>query len=204
MDTPSTGSPGWIVTDLDLYTTTVVYASTNEVATYSNSSLAAYRVINAARSKRAAVNIPLKYPIDTSYKKLQVYKGAVEEFIKSRPREWGTLLSFRATLVEVDLGYIQYNLCSEHRESWQQAGVIGQSKAELTSFCIELANQMNMRYQSPPMPINLNMTSGAGEASKPPAIDMLPVRAVPSLPGVHQREGESVDWKAVASAMFET
>ena len=189
------------MTDVDLYTTTVLYASTNEVATYSNSSLAVYRIINAARSKRAAVNIPLKYPIDASYKKLQVYKGAVEEFIKSRPREWGALLSFRATLVEVDLGYIQYNLCAEHRESWQQASVVGQSKAELTSFCLELANQMNMRYQSPPMPINLNMTSG--DVSQDVLLGLNHPGPSQTLPVLQPCDGDSVDWKAVASAMFE-
>lgn len=53
VDTPGTGSPGWIVKDVDLFTTTVVYASSNETATYSNGSLAAMRIINAARSPQA-------------------------------------------------------------------------------------------------------------------------------------------------------
>lgn len=55
IDVTNTGSPGWIVKDIGLYTTTVIYGSTNEVATYSNSSLAASRIINAARSPKASL-----------------------------------------------------------------------------------------------------------------------------------------------------
>ena len=50
IDTSGAGSAGWVVKDVDLFTTTVVYGATNEVATYSNGSLASYRIINAARS----------------------------------------------------------------------------------------------------------------------------------------------------------
>jgi hypothetical protein len=86
-DTQSTGSPGWIVRDINLYTTTVMLGATNEVATYSNGALAASRIINGARSHKANVNFNLKFPIYTSYRKLQIFKSAMEQFIKARPRE---------------------------------------------------------------------------------------------------------------------
>lgn len=38
-DTSATGSAGWIIKDVTLFSTTVVFGSTNEVATCSNSSL---------------------------------------------------------------------------------------------------------------------------------------------------------------------
>lgn len=84
---PFTGSAGWIVKDVDLYSTTVIFGSTNEVATYSNGSLASSRIINAARSPQATLLFYLKFPIDTPYDKLQVFKAALEKFIKARPRE---------------------------------------------------------------------------------------------------------------------
>jgi small-conductance mechanosensitive channel len=86
-DTLSTGSQSWVVKDIDLYTTTVVLGATNEVSTISNGSLAGLRIINCARSPKASLSTLLKFPIDVSYTKLQVFKSAVEKFIKARPRE---------------------------------------------------------------------------------------------------------------------
>lgn len=86
-DTSTTGSPGWIVKDITLFTTTVAYCSTNEVATYSNGSLVNYRIINGARSRKAYVGITLQFPIDAPYQKLQVFKSAIEKFVEARPRE---------------------------------------------------------------------------------------------------------------------
>ena len=95
---PAGGSPGWVVKDIDLFTTTyvsplphnfrlslsylllltfcycgvamdtsVLYGTTNEVATYSNGSLANSRIINMARSPKANMHFLFKFPIDTSY-----------------------------------------------------------------------------------------------------------------------------------------
>lgn len=43
------------------------------------------------------------------------------------------------------------------RESWQKIVSLLVSKAEVSSFCLELAKKMNMRYRSPPLPVNLSM-----------------------------------------------
>ena len=86
-DTSSTGSPGWIVKDIDLFTTTVVLGATNEVATHTNGSLARSRIINSARSHQAVLSFLLKFPINTPYSKLQIFKAAMERFVKARPRE---------------------------------------------------------------------------------------------------------------------
>ncbi|GKY96897.1 hypothetical protein MPSEU_000648700 [Mayamaea pseudoterrestris] len=211
VDTPSSGSPGWIVKDVDLFTTTVLYGSTNEVATYSNSTLASCRIINGARSPKASVNFTIKFPMDVSYKKTQVFKGAVEEFIKARPREWRSLVAFRANRVEVDFGFVEYSVCAEHRESWQHLTMVNNSKADLTSFCLELSKKMNMRFRSPPMPIDLNFMGGAGWNSQ---IDQLMNNSQGPSPRPSGEDDErlpsrersntveSVDWRAV-SEMFE-
>jgi len=52
-DTSGDGSSTWFVDKVTLFTTTVRFATTNEVATYSNGSLAPLRIINANRSPKA-------------------------------------------------------------------------------------------------------------------------------------------------------
>ena len=214
VDTPASGSPGWIVKDVDLFTTTVLYASTNETATIANSTLAACRVINGARSPKASISISIKFPLESSYKKLQVFRGAVEGFVKARPREWRAFNSFRATRVEVDLGFVEYSICTEHRESWQAAGIISQSKAELTSFCLELSKKMGMRYRSPPKPVDLtfngsgtNVASGNDAGAEMseflPGLSAAAYETQPLMGRERSNTVESVDWRTV-SAMFDT
>jgi hypothetical protein len=95
----------------------VVLAATNEMATYSNGSLASSRIINAARSPQAFLYFLLKFPIDTPYEKLKVFRGCLEKFVTARPREWMSMSAFRATRVEADLGFVEYIVVGQHRES---------------------------------------------------------------------------------------
>ena len=66
------------------------------------------------------------------------------------------MAGFRATRVEADAGYIEYKIVVQHREKWQNIGPILQSKADLSSFCLEATKKLDMRYESPPMPVNLS------------------------------------------------
>jgi hypothetical protein len=54
----------------------------------------------------------------------------------------------------------------KHRDSWQNIGVVLQSKADVTSFCLELTKKLEMRYRSPPLPVELNVTSRAEDVGK--------------------------------------
>jgi hypothetical protein len=67
-----------------------------------------------------------------------------------------SFLAFRATRVEADLGFVEHVVVAQHRESWQNLGALLESKAQLSSFALELSKKMDMRYVSPPMPIDLN------------------------------------------------
>eukprot|EP00571_Detonula_confervacea_P004055 CAMPEP_0172329148 /NCGR_PEP_ID=MMETSP1058-20130122/60728_1 /TAXON_ID=83371 /ORGANISM="Detonula confervacea, Strain CCMP 353" /LENGTH=1223 /DNA_ID=CAMNT_0013046305 /DNA_START=38 /DNA_END=3710 /DNA_ORIENTATION=- len=158
-DTDSNGSSTWYVDKVSLFTTTVRFATTNEVATYSNGSLAVLRIINANRSPKAIISVLIKFGLETPFNKIMVFRTAVENFIKARPREWIALAGFRATRVEADYGYVEYKIVAQHRESWQNIGPVLQSKADLSSFCLEATKKLNMKYESPPMPVNL-ATSG--------------------------------------------
>ena len=149
------GAPGWIVKDITLYHTTIVYW-TQEVATVSNGSIANSRIINASRSPQAVLNFLQKFPIDVPLKKVQIFQTALEKFIKARPREWLSFLAFRPTRVEADGAFVEYIVVAQHRENWANVGAILTSKAELQSFCLELSKKMGMRYVPPALPVDLN------------------------------------------------
>jgi small-conductance mechanosensitive channel len=97
---------GWIVKDVDLFTTTVVFTNTNERATVSNGSIASSRIINMARSKKAILSITNKFSTVVQFNKIQIFEEALRKFVRDRPREWASFIAFRATAVMSDLGYI--------------------------------------------------------------------------------------------------
>lgn len=156
-DTDKDGSTSWFVEQISLFSTTLKNAATNEVATLSNSSLAPLRIINAARSPKAVKTLRLKFAIDVSLDKIKLFGSSVEEFIKERPREWIKMACFRPTLIEADLGFVQYIVVLQHQESWQNIGSIKKSLADVASFCLELSKKLEMKYHTPPIPVNLSL-----------------------------------------------
>lgn len=166
-ETSANGSSGWIVEKVTLTTTTVYWGATNERATLSNGAIANLRVINAARSPKATIYAHMKFGIDTHHKKIQVFRTAAEQYLKRRPREWCAFIGFRPSDVVIDRGFIAYTLIAQHRESWQRIGAILKSKANLTTFMLEVSKQMGLRYLSPPLPVNLRIqdASAALEAA---------------------------------------
>jgi len=201
-DTEGSGSAGWIVKDVTLYHTTVVYGSSSEVATYSNGSLASSRIINHARSPQAILWFMMKFPYDTPYEKFKVFKGAIEKFIKARPREWLSFAGFRSNRVEIDSGFVEYIIIAVHRESWQSIGALKQSKADLTSFTLELSKKMGMQYSAPPLPVDLTMKQGFSNISDvAPSVPVEQQRGVGSAEDASQGSG-SMDIGSIA-AMFD-
>jgi hypothetical protein len=116
-DTLASGSPTCFVRDVNLFTTTVVFATTNERATLSNGSLATSRIINAARSPKALLYVYLKFGTEVPYEKIQIFQESLTQFVKARPREWLNLSGFRATNIQADQGYIEYVVVLQHRDS---------------------------------------------------------------------------------------
>lgn len=156
-DTSPGGSAGWFVRDLNLHTTTVVFATTGELATLNNGIMATARIINAARSPKAVLFVFLKFSVESSVNRIKVFEEAVRKYVKSKPREWISLNGFRPTRIEADLGYVEYSIAVQHRESWQQVPILLDSRANLASFCLELSKKLDLRYTSPPLPVDLNV-----------------------------------------------
>jgi len=97
----------------------------------------------------------MKFGIDVPYEKIILFRSAVESFVKARPREWLQFLAFRANQIQSDLAYVEYSIVMQHVEGWQNIGAILTSKADLSSYCLELSKKLDMRYEAPPLPVNL-------------------------------------------------
>ena len=155
MDTNIQGSVGWIVQKVTLFETVATWVPTLEKASFSNGSLANSRIINWRRSPNAKVNIQLHFPIETKYEQIEVFKRAVEEFMKLRPREWLQLNGFRVNRILTEQSYMQVVLLIQHRDSWQNIAQIQDSKSNLVTYCSEVQKKLGMEYKAPALPVDL-------------------------------------------------
>jgi hypothetical protein len=138
---------GWVVEKYDLLTTTLRSSSSNEVSTFANSSLANSQIINRARSKHAVVQLVLQFGIAfASSNEFETFKSELESFMWSRPREWLSFDGLHLSSVLTELNLVEFVLLAQHRESWQSALAIRQSKAELQRFGAELQKKMERKH----------------------------------------------------------
>eukprot|EP00547_Thalassionema_nitzschioides_P012517 CAMPEP_0194260580 /NCGR_PEP_ID=MMETSP0158-20130606/45583_1 /TAXON_ID=33649 /ORGANISM="Thalassionema nitzschioides, Strain L26-B" /LENGTH=957 /DNA_ID=CAMNT_0039000675 /DNA_START=52 /DNA_END=2923 /DNA_ORIENTATION=+ len=149
------GTPTWFVENVDLFTTTLRFAGTNEVATVANSSLAACRIVNANRSPNAKVKITLRFGVNVDKEKVDEFNLNVLQYGKDRPREFLTEIELSATSIEVQFGYVEYVLSAQHIESWQNMAAVWKTKVELTMHCHELTKELGMTYTTPALPVQL-------------------------------------------------
>ena len=151
------GSTQWIVRDINLFTTTVIYSYTNETATLSNGSIANSRVMNGARSLPAILYVKLKFSVDTSFEKIEIFREALSQYVDKRPREWVKLYKITNLNVQADQGYVDYLISFQHVHNWQQLDTLAHSRSQAKYFCHELSKQLEIRYTSPPLPVDLRI-----------------------------------------------
>ena len=82
-DNPN-GSIGWIIQRVTLFETVGTWVPTLERASFNNGSLASSQIINWRRSPNARMNVQLNFPIETKYEQLEIFKSAIEEYIRIR------------------------------------------------------------------------------------------------------------------------
>jgi hypothetical protein len=70
--------------------------------------------------------------------------------------------------VVVEKGYINYVTIAQHRNSWQDIGGVLVSKAGLVAYSLEVAKQLDLRFVSPPLPVDLNVTNSSREGELTP------------------------------------
>jgi hypothetical protein len=97
----------------------------------------------------------LHFPIETKYEQIEIFKKAVEEFMKVRPREWLQLNGFRVNRILTEQSYMQVTLLIQHRDSWQNIAQILDSKSNLVTYCSEVQKKLGMQYKAPALPVDL-------------------------------------------------
>ncbi|KAL7557213.1 hypothetical protein ACA910_001281 [Epithemia clementina (nom. ined.)] len=155
------GSTQWIVENVDLLSTTARLVYTNEVANFSNGSLARSRLINMNRSPDPVVYVYVRFQTDVPYSTITIFRSALEIFVEDRPQEWAGLLGFRTSRVEAQLNFVEYIVILQHRLTWQSLIPIKESRAAVASFCVEIQKQLGCHYSAPPMPVEITMNTNA-------------------------------------------
>lgn len=143
--------------DINLFYTTIRFGATREVATVANGVISRCRIINADKSDKAQLIIHIKFGVDVPLSKVMLFKSAVQSFIHDRPQEFCKNVGFRLSRVETDLGFVEYVVVVQSRYSWAKITPVLESKGKVASFCLEVQKKLDMRYISPPMPVNLTV-----------------------------------------------
>jgi len=85
--------------------------------------------------------------------------------------------------VQPEQGFVEYKIIMQHRESWQQIGALLTSKADVQLYAYELGIEMEMSFESPPLPVILDrpmpkQNNNSGDAVERAALS---VTGVPDL-----------------------
>lgn len=86
--------------------------------------------------------------------------------MKARPREWLALNGFRANRIFPEKGYVEYLIVIMHRDGWQMIGQVLDSKANLSSYCMEVTKQLGLTYRAPPLPVDLTYAKASTDFQK--------------------------------------
>jgi Mechanosensitive ion channel len=117
-DTTSTASPGgnvdmssctWFVEDINLSTTTLRFARTNEVSTMNNWAIAGSKIINCNRSPGALVVLNLILHVSIFEKTtLDEFQAELQQYVMTHPRIWDSLVFCRHDSVDADLEQVSF------------------------------------------------------------------------------------------------
>lgn len=144
----------------------MVFSYTNEIATLSNGSIANSRVMNGARSLPAIVYVTLRFGVDTGFDKFEIFREALSQYVDRRPREWSKLYPMISSNVQADQGFVEYLVCLQHVNNWQQLDSINLSRSQAKFFCHELSKKLDMRYKSPALPVDLSIDRPLADLEK--------------------------------------
>mmetsp|Transcript_6362 Transcript_6362/g.13250 ORF Transcript_6362/g.13250 Transcript_6362/m.13250 type:complete len:903 (-) Transcript_6362:51-2759(-) len=151
------GSTHWLVEKIDLMKTVAKLTGTNELASFSNGSLARTRLFNMNRSPDAVVYVKTRFALNVPYSTIMIFRSAVEKFVEKRPQEWIGMLGFRTNRVEVELNFVEYTIVLKHQNAWQNILPVLESKAAVASFCMEAQKKLGCHYQAPPMGVEITI-----------------------------------------------
>lgn len=127
------------------------YGQTNEVATVSNGTLAASRIVNCNRSPNAIVLFDLLLHIKLlEDENAALFVSSIEKYIAEHPRIWDCMILWRYDRFDADMEQVFCRIGLRHRNSWQDAGRILRDKGELLKFIHQLGDSMDVNFGSVP------------------------------------------------------
>eukprot|EP00980_Cylindrotheca_fusiformis_P002337 scaffold543_cov119-Cylindrotheca_fusiformis.AAC.4 len=147
---PTNPADSWFVEDISLFSTTIRFAGSNEVASVSNGSIATSRITNCARSKNAMIYLPLTMHISMhDGLNVEKFKDGLQHFVNDNPEAFDGLAFFALNTLNPNLESVIYDLCVRSRHSWQEAGRVLEDRGRLFQYSMELAKEMNVYYDAP-------------------------------------------------------
>ena len=150
--------------DINLTTTTLRFAATNEVSTINNSSLSEARIINCARSPKATIRFRITFDAEaTTPKLIKDYHIRLESYLHDRPRKWAGLIQFANDGVRQDDGGITYLVGVQHVHSWQEMSKIVADKGELEQEALRLSQELDIHYSGPPNRMKVELTQNKAD-----------------------------------------
>jgi hypothetical protein len=99
----------YFVEDINLSTTTLRYARTNEVSTLNNWAIAGSKIINCNRSPSAIILLEIR--LHTSIlqgKTLQLFQEDLQKYVKTHPRTWESLVFCRHDSIIADIEQVVF------------------------------------------------------------------------------------------------
>jgi len=165
----------WFVEDIGIYSSTLRFGPTNEVATVDNGSIARARIVNYNRSPNALVTLKLRFCLAPP-EQIVVFREAIESFVEDQPRQWNQIMFFRCDNIDKDLMVMEYTLRVRHTKAWQDAASIQMNRSELFEFCFELGEKLGINFDPPIRSLRVTTTfepSPATEAITPAAIESM-------------------------------
>lgn len=167
---PENVASSWFVQDLTLYSTTLRFGPTNEIATVDNGSIARSRIVNYNRSPNAIVMLRLRFCL-ASQEQIIVFREALESFVQDRPRIWDSILFFRCENIDKDMLLMEYTLRIRHTKTWQDAASILMNRSELFTFCFELGEKLEINFDPPPRSFRIKNSFEADEKTEQTAAE---------------------------------
>jgi hypothetical protein len=136
--------------DITLFSTTLRFGSTNEVASFSNGSIANSRITNCARSKNATIAIPMTFHISCHEgNAIEEYRRGIEEYIQEHPNIWDSVFFFRCEDIDPNNEFVTYRVAIRSRFSWQVSNKVIHFQGEFHRFLVALAYKLRIKYDTP-------------------------------------------------------
>lgn len=136
---------------MSLFSTTVRFAGTNEVASISNASIATLRVVNGNRSPNAIIVLQLPYKLALiDEKKLPALRKFVDTYIKGQPSDWRSLVYCRVAEIDYPAERVDIVFGIQSRYAWQDLGRIAKAKALLKTEIYIFGRDRKINYDELP------------------------------------------------------